>query len=47
MRWVSRLTTVAVIVAIVAAIGRGMRAQIPDAEIGQSFRTHAKFREGS
>lgn len=47
MRWVSRLTTAAVIVALVAAIGLVMRAQIPDAEMGESFRTFARFRDGS
>src|SRR5687768_1108020 len=47
MRWVSRLTTVVVIVAVVAAIALLMRSRIPDSELGQSFRTYAHFRDGS
>src|SRR5665647_640670 len=47
MRWVSRLTTVVLIGAIVAAFVLVMRSRIPDADKGQSFRTYAKFRDGS
>lgn len=47
MRWVSRLTTAVVVVAVVGALVLLMRSRIPDAEKGQSFITYAKFRDGS
>lgn len=47
MRWLSRLTTFAVVFAVAAGLVLLLRAQIPDSQIGQSFRTYAKFRDGS
>jgi phospholipid/cholesterol/gamma-HCH transport system substrate-binding protein len=47
MRWVSRLTTFAVVFAVIAAIALLLRSKVPDLTIGQSFRTYAKFRDGS
>jgi len=47
MRWVSRLTTLVVVLALVAGVGLYLRSRIPVAEKGGSFRTHAKFRDGS
>src|SRR5688572_21424301 len=47
MRWVSRLTTVVVVIAVAAAFILWMRSRIPDADKGESFRTYAKFRDGS
>ncbi len=47
MRWVSRLVTVAIGIAIVAAVALLIRSQMPTVEIGGQFRTWAKFRDGS
>lgn len=47
MRWVSRLTTLVVIAAVVGGLFLLMRTRIPDGDKGESFRTYAKFRDGS
>jgi len=47
MRWVSRLTTTVVILAIVVGIGLALRTRIPDDAKGESFRTFARFRDGA
>ena len=47
MRWVSRLTTGAVIVIVVAGLVLLVRANIPNTKVGGSFQTYAKFRDGS
>lgn len=47
MRWVSRLTTIAIVVALVAGLALCVRAKIPDPSKGGGFQTWAKFRDGS
>ncbi len=47
MRWISRLTTLAVVAALVGGLVLYMRSRIPDAEKGGTFQTYAKFRDGS
>ncbi len=47
MRWVSRLTTGAVILIIAAGVGLLIRARIPTTKVAGSFLTYAKFRDGS
>jgi len=47
VRWVTRLTTGAVIVIIVAGLALLIRAKVPTAKVEGSFRTYAKFRDGS
>lgn len=47
MRWLSRLTTFVVGIAVFAAITLLLRAQIPETETGGAFYTWAKFRDGS
>ena len=47
MRWVSRLTTIAVVIAAVAGFALWVRGRVPSAEIEGSFRTYAMFRDGS
>jgi phospholipid/cholesterol/gamma-HCH transport system substrate-binding protein len=47
VRWVSRLTTGAVILIIVAGVTLLIRARVPTVEVSGSFRTYAKFRDGS
>jgi phospholipid/cholesterol/gamma-HCH transport system substrate-binding protein len=47
VRWVSRLTTGAVILIIVAGVALWIRAKVPTSEVEGSFWTYAKFRDGS
>jgi phospholipid/cholesterol/gamma-HCH transport system substrate-binding protein len=47
MRWLSRLVSISVVLALVAIMVLWMRSRIPDARIGGDFVTHAKFRDGS
>ena len=47
MRWVSRLTTIAIVVVAVGAIVLFVRSKLPDPEIRGSFLTFARFRDGS
>lgn len=47
MRWVSRLTTIAVIAAVVGVAVFFVRGRMPDPTIGERFHTWAKFRDGS
>ena len=47
MRWVSRLTTGAVILIIAASVGLLIRAKVPTTKVAGSFLTYAKFRDGS
>jgi len=47
VRWVTRLTTGAVILIIVAGVGLLIRAKVPTMKVAGTFRTYAKFRDGS
>jgi phospholipid/cholesterol/gamma-HCH transport system substrate-binding protein len=47
MRWVSRATTVAVVIVVLAAFALWMRSRVPSHEVGGRFHTWAKFRDGS
>lgn len=47
MRWVTRLTTGAVILIIAAGVTLLIRAKVPTSKVEGSFRTYAKFRDGS
>lgn len=47
MRWISRLTTVAIVVTLVASIALLVRSKIPDVTAGGGFRTYAMFRDAS
>jgi phospholipid/cholesterol/gamma-HCH transport system substrate-binding protein len=47
VRWVSRLTTLAMILIIAAGVGLLIRARMPTIKVEGSFRTYAKFRDGS
>jgi phospholipid/cholesterol/gamma-HCH transport system substrate-binding protein len=47
MRWVTRLTTGAVILIIVAGVALLIRAKVPAVTVAGSFKTYAKFRDGS
>jgi phospholipid/cholesterol/gamma-HCH transport system substrate-binding protein len=47
MRWLTRLTRIAVIAIVVAGVALLVRAKIPTTSVGGSFRTYAKFRDGS
>jgi phospholipid/cholesterol/gamma-HCH transport system substrate-binding protein len=47
VRWVTRLTSGAVILIIVAAVGLLIRVRIPTSKVVGNFRTYAKFRDGS
>ena len=47
MRWISRLTTLVVVVIIVAGAGLLIRSRMPKTQMGGRFLTYAKFREAS
>ena len=47
MRWLSRLVTVATLVAVAGAAGLWVKSRMPSNELGGRFRTHALFRDGS
>ncbi len=47
MRWVSRLTTISVVLVIVGAIALAIHSAIPETTHGGGFHTYAKFRDGS
>lgn len=47
MRWVSRLTTAAVVVILVGALAWFIHSRMPRAEIGGGFEAWAMFRDGS
>ncbi|MGE0402004.1 MAG: MlaD family protein [Kofleriaceae bacterium] len=46
MRWLSRLVTVAIGIAVVTLIVLGVRAQLPSTTVEGTFPTWAKFRDG-
>jgi hypothetical protein len=47
MRWLSRLVTVTVILAIIGGGVLFLRSKVPTTTIGGTFMTYAKFRDGS
>ncbi|MDX2089645.1 MAG: MlaD family protein [Kofleriaceae bacterium] len=47
MRWVSRVTTFVVVIAVLGALALWLRSRVPSHEIGGTFRTWATFRDGS
>jgi phospholipid/cholesterol/gamma-HCH transport system substrate-binding protein len=47
VRWLTRLTTIAVIAIVVVAVALGIRSKIPTVKVSGNFLTHAKFRDGS
>ena len=47
MRWLSRLVTVTVILAVVGGAALLFRSKMPKTTTGQGFTTYAKFRDGS
>ncbi|HEX7840767.1 MAG TPA: MlaD family protein [Kofleriaceae bacterium] len=47
MRWLTRLTTFAVIAIVVVAVALGIRSKIPTVKVSGQFLTYAKFRDGS
>lgn len=47
MRWLSRLTTLAVVVVVISGAALCVRSKMPTTKVGQSFVTFAKFRDGS
>lgn len=47
MRWVTRLTTAAVIAIAVAGAALAVRARMPSTHVGGQFRTYAMFRDAS
>lgn len=47
MRWITRLTKGAVIVIIAAGLALLIRAKVPTPKVNGSFKTYAKFRDGS
>jgi phospholipid/cholesterol/gamma-HCH transport system substrate-binding protein len=47
VRWLTRLTTVTVIVVVVAGAALGIRAKLPSNHVGGEFRTYAMFRDAS
>ncbi|MEO8706640.1 MAG: MlaD family protein [Kofleriaceae bacterium] len=47
MRWLSRLVTFAVVIAVVVSVGLLIRSKVPNSQLGGSFRTYAMFRDAS
>ncbi len=47
MRWVSRLTTIAVVVIVIGGAALLLRSRVPDAQVGGDFLTSVKFRDAS
>jgi MlaD protein len=47
VRWLTRLTTAAVIAIVVAGVALGIRAGMPTTRVGGEFRTYAMFRDAS
>ncbi|MBX3156983.1 MAG: MCE family protein [Deltaproteobacteria bacterium] len=47
MRWLSRAVTLAVVAAVVTVAVLFLRARVPDAKVGEGFRTYAIFRDAS
>lgn len=47
MRWISRLTTFAIVTAVIVGLALAIRSKIPDASAGGRFLTSARFRDAS
>ena len=47
MRWLSKIVTVAVVVAVVAGAFLLIRTRVPKTHVGEDFYTYALFRDGS
>jgi phospholipid/cholesterol/gamma-HCH transport system substrate-binding protein len=47
VRWVTRLTSVAVVVLVVAGAALAIRARMPSSHVGGEFRTYVMFRDAS
>ncbi len=47
MRWVTRLTTAAVIAIAIAGVGLAVRSRMPSAHVSGEFRTYVMFRDAS
>lgn len=47
MRWVSRLVTVAVVVAVIGGVGLWIYSRVPSSKVGGGFITWTMFRDGS
>ena len=47
VRWLTRLTTILVIALVVGGVALFIRAKIPTTTVRGSFKTYAKFRDGS
>jgi phospholipid/cholesterol/gamma-HCH transport system substrate-binding protein len=47
MRWISRAVTLFAALGVAAILAVVIRARVPDLSVGQSFRVHALFRDGS
>jgi phospholipid/cholesterol/gamma-HCH transport system substrate-binding protein len=47
VRWLSRLVTFTVIIAVVVAVGAWIRSRMPETKLGQDFQTCASFRDAT
>src|SRR5688572_20187503 len=47
MKWLSRLVSIGVVLAVLAIAALWIRSRIPDSSVGGSFVTYAMFRDGS
>ncbi|TMQ19230.1 MAG: MCE family protein [Deltaproteobacteria bacterium] len=47
MRWLTRLTTIAVILAVIAVAALAVRTRVPTIHVRGTFRTYVKFHDGS
>jgi phospholipid/cholesterol/gamma-HCH transport system substrate-binding protein len=47
VRWLTRLTTIAIIAIVVGGLALFVRTRIPTTSVGGRFHTYAKFRDGS
>jgi phospholipid/cholesterol/gamma-HCH transport system substrate-binding protein len=47
MRWISKLTTIAIVLALVLGVAMLIRSKLPNALLGGQFETHAMFRDAS
>jgi phospholipid/cholesterol/gamma-HCH transport system substrate-binding protein len=47
MRWVSRLTTVVIVLTVVIGVAMLIRSRMPNPQVGGGFQTSARFRDAS
>src|SRR5262245_40254796 len=47
MRWLSRLVTASIAIAVVVVTVLVIRSRMPSSQVGEGFVTYAKFRDGS